>query len=34
MKQNILERFLRYVQVATMSEFGADKIPSTDKQWV
>jgi tripeptide aminopeptidase len=34
MKQNILERFLRYVKVDTMSEFGVDKIPSTDKQWV
>jgi tripeptide aminopeptidase len=34
MKQNILERFLRYVKVDTMSEFGIDKIPSTDKQWV
>ena len=34
MKQNILERFLRYVKVDTMSEFGIDKIPSTDKQWI
>lgn len=34
MKKNILERFLRYVKVDTMSEFGVDKIPSTDKQWV
>jgi tripeptide aminopeptidase len=34
MKQNILERFLRYVKVDTMSEFGVEKIPSTDKQWV
>jgi tripeptide aminopeptidase len=34
MKQNILERFLRYVKVDTMSEFGVDKIPSTDTQWV
>lgn len=34
MKENILERFLRYVKVDTMSEFGVDKIPSTDKQWV
>lgn len=34
MKQNILERFLRYVKVDTMSEFGVDKIPSTEKQWI
>ena len=34
MKDKILERFLRYVKVDTMSEFGVDKIPSTDKQWV
>jgi tripeptide aminopeptidase len=34
MKEKILERFLRYVKVDTMSEFGVDKIPSTDKQWV
>jgi len=34
MKENILERFLRYVKVDTMSQFGVDKIPSTDKQWI
>jgi len=34
MKNNILDRFLRYVKVDTMSEFGVDKIPSTDKQWI
>ncbi len=34
MKSKILDRFLRYVKVDTMSEFGVEKIPSTDKQWV
>ena len=34
MKQNILDRFLRYVKVDTQSEFGVDKIPSTDKQFI
>jgi tripeptide aminopeptidase len=34
MKDKILERFLRYVKVDTQSEFGVDKIPSTDKQFV
>lgn len=34
MKDQILERFLRYVKVDTQSEFGVDKIPSTDKQFV
>lgn len=34
MKEQILERFLRYVKVDTQSEFGVDKIPSTDKQFV
>jgi tripeptide aminopeptidase len=34
MKATILDRFQRYVKVDTESEFGVDKIPSTDKQWV
>ena len=34
MRDKILERFLRYVKVDTQSEFGVDKIPSTDKQFV
>jgi tripeptide aminopeptidase len=34
MKEQILERFLSYVKVDTESEFGVDKIPSTDKQFV
>ncbi len=34
MKDKILERFLRYVQVDTMSEFGVEQIPSTEKQWI
>ncbi len=34
MKDKILERFLRYVKVDTQSEFGVEKIPSTDKQFV
>ncbi len=34
MKEQILKRFLSYVTVDTESEFGVDKIPSTDKQWV
>jgi tripeptide aminopeptidase len=34
MKSRILDRFLRYVKVDTMSEFAVEKIPSTDKQWV
>lgn len=34
MKATILERFQRYVKVDTMSEFGVEKIPSTDKQWI
>ena len=33
MKEQILERFLRYVKVDTESVFGVDKIPSTDKQF-
>ncbi|WCL80460.1 peptidase T [Saprospira sp. CCB-QB6] len=33
MKEQILERFLRYVKIDSMSEFGVDKIPSTEKQW-
>lgn len=34
MKEQILDRFLRYVKVDTQSEFGIDKIPSTDKQFI
>jgi len=34
MKEQILERFLRYVKVDTQSEFGVEKIPSTDKQFI
>lgn len=34
MKEQILDRFLRYVKVDTQSEFGVEKIPSTDKQFV
>lgn len=34
MKAQILERFLRYVKVDTQSEFGVEKIPSTDKQFI
>ncbi len=34
MKQDLLERFLRYVKVDTQSEFAVDKIPSTDKQFI
>ncbi|BDS09833.1 peptidase T [Aureispira anguillae] len=34
MKEQILDRFLRYVKVDTQSEFGVDKIPSTDKQFI
>ena len=34
MKEQILERFLRYVKVDTQSKIGVDKIPSTDKQFV
>lgn len=34
MKQTLIERFLRYVQVDTKSEPNVDKIPSTDKQFV
>ena len=33
MKNLILDRFLRYVQIDTQSEFAIDKIPSTDKQF-
>lgn len=29
-----LDRFLRYVKVDTQSEFGVEKIPSTDKQFI
>jgi len=34
MKEQILDRFLRYVKVDTQSEFGVEKIPSTDKQFI
>jgi tripeptide aminopeptidase len=34
MKEQILERFLRYVKVDTQSKIAVDKIPSTDKQFV
>jgi tripeptide aminopeptidase len=34
MKEQILERFIRYVKVDTQSEFGVEKIPSTDKQFI
>lgn len=34
MKEQILERFIKYVKVDTQSEFAVDKIPSTDKQFV
>ena len=34
MKNLILDRFLRYVQIDTQSEFAVDKIPSTDKQFI
>jgi tripeptide aminopeptidase len=34
MKKQILDRFLRYVKVDTQSEFGVEKIPSTDKQFI
>ncbi|MCH2023829.1 MAG: peptidase T [Saprospiraceae bacterium] len=33
MKEQILDRFLRYVKVDTQSKFGVEKIPSTDKQF-
>ncbi len=29
----VTEKFLRYVQIDTQSEFGLDKVPSTDKQF-
>jgi tripeptide aminopeptidase len=34
MKEQILDRFLRYVKVDTQSKVGVDKIPSTDKQFI
>lgn len=34
MKEQILDRFLRYVKVDTQSKFGVEKIPSTDKQFI
>jgi len=34
MKEQILDRFLRYVKVDTQSKAGVDKIPSTDKQFI
>lgn len=34
MKEQILDRFLRYVKVDTQSEFGVEKIPSTAKQFI
>lgn len=33
-KDNLLERFLRYVKIDTQSEFAIDKIPSTNKQFI
>lgn len=33
MKNNILERFIRYVKVNTRSQEGVEKYPSTDCQW-
>lgn len=33
MKQEILQRFLRYVQIDTQSKIGEERIPSTQKQF-
>ncbi|MDO5510803.1 MAG: peptidase T [Weeksellaceae bacterium] len=32
-QKKLLNRFLEYVKIHTESEFGVDKIPSTDRQW-
>lgn len=32
-QEKLLNRFLHYVKIHTESEFGVDKIPSTERQW-